>query len=184
MEHMLHIFQSTGWKGALFYTVDPSKALARGNLDGILAGVNFGTANAERGLEALATVRPRQPLFATEYWPGWFDLWGHPHETRPLAPQLKDLDYVFSHNSSINIYMFHGGTSFGMMARASASTGNFRGNVTSYDYDAPLDEAGHPTAKFFAYRDLILKYTHEAPLPVPTVAPDIHPRRRCFRTAG
>jgi beta-galactosidase len=63
--------------------------------------------------------------------------------------------------------MFHGGTSFGMMAGASASTGNYRGNVTSYDYDAPLDEAGHTTPKFFAYRDMILKSSGEAALPVP-----------------
>ena len=60
-----------------------------------------------------------------------------------------------------------------MMAGASQSTGSYRGNVTSYDYDAPLDEAGHPTAKFFAYRDVILKYTHAKQLPVPAVAPVI-----------
>jgi beta-galactosidase len=173
MQHMLQIFQSTGYKDALLYTVDPSKALANGSLDGILSGVNFGTGNAQRGLDALAKLRPGQPLFATEYWPGWFDLWGYPHQTRPLAPQLEDLNYVFSHHGSINIYMFHGGSSFGMMPGASASTGNYRGNVTSYDYDAPLDEAGHPTPKFFAYRDVILKYTGGQPLPIPPVAPVI-----------
>ena len=169
MEHMLQIFQSTAYKDALLYTVDPSKALAHGSLDGILSGVNFGTGNAEHGLAALEALRPGAPMFATEYWPGWFDLWGHPHETRPVAPQLKDIEYVLSHNGSINIYMFHGGTSFGMWAGASASTGNYRGNVTSYDYDAPLDEAGHPTPKFFAYRDLILKYSKAEKLPVPKV---------------
>ena len=171
MEHMLKIFQSTGYKDALLYTVDPSKALANGSLDGILAGVNFGTGSSEQGLARLAALRPGQPLFATEYWPGWFDLFGHPHETRPVAPQLKDIENVLSRGGSINIYMFHGGTNFGMMAGASASTGNYRGNVTSYDYDAPLDEAGHTTPKFFAYRDLILKYTHGPKLPVPEVAP-------------
>jgi beta-galactosidase len=172
MQHMLEIFQSTAYKDALLYTVDPSKALAHGCLDGILSGVNFGTGNAEHGLAALETLRPGVPMFATEYWPGWFDLWGHPHETRPIAPQLKDIEYVLSHNGSINIYVFHGGTSFGMWAGASASTGNYRGNVTSYDYDAPLDEAGHPTPKFFAYRDLILKYTKAEKLPVPK-APEV-----------
>jgi beta-galactosidase len=169
MQHMLEIFQSTAYKDALLYTVDPSKALAHGCLDGVLSGVNFGTGNAEHGLAALETLRPGAPMFATEYWPGWFDLWGHPHETRPIAPQLKDIEYVLSHNGSINIYVFHGGTSFGMWPGASASTGNYRGNVTSYDYDAPLDEAGHPTPKFFAYRDLILKYTKAEKLPVPKV---------------
>ncbi len=173
MQHMLKIFQSTGWKDSTLYTVDPSKALARGSLPGILAGVNFGTGRAEPALATLAALRPGQPLFATEYWPGWFDLFGHPHETRPTPPQLQDIDYVLSHNGSINIYMFHGGTSFGLMAGASASTGNYRGNVTSYDYDAPLDEAGRPTPKFFAYRDTILKATHETPLPIPPENPII-----------
>ena len=54
-----------------------------------------------------------------------------------------------------------------MMAGASRSTGRYRGNVTSYDYDAPLDEAGHPTPKFFAYRDVILKATGAKLLPLP-----------------
>ena len=173
MRHMQQIFEEAGFNHSLLYTVDPSKALAKGQLEGIYSGVNFGTGRAQAALDILAQSRPGQPLFATEYWPGWFDLWGHPHETRPLAPQLADLDYMLAHHASVNIYMFHGGTNFGMMAGASASTGSYRGNVTSYDYDAPLDEAGHPTAKFFAYRDLILKHTHQPALPLPAVAPVI-----------
>jgi beta-galactosidase len=147
MAHMRDIFVAAGFTKSLLYTVDPSKALANGEIPGIYSGVNFGTGNAEHGLAALAALRPGQPLFSTEYWPGWFDLWGHPHETRPIAPQLKDLDYILSHGASLNIYMVHGGTSFGMMAGASQSTGAYRGNVTSYDYDAPIDEAGHPTPR-------------------------------------
>jgi beta-galactosidase len=171
MQHMRQIFVEAGFDKSLLYTVDPSKALANGEIPGTYSGVNFGTGNAAPGLAKLEAERPGQPLFATEYWPGWFDLWGHPHETRPIAPQLADLNYILGHDASVNIYMFHGGTSFGTMAGASQSTGSYRGNVTSYDYDAPLDEAGHTTPKFFAYRDLILKYTHEKALPVPPVAP-------------
>jgi len=173
MQQMHDLFVRAGFNRSLLYTVDPSKALANGMIDGVYAGVNFGTGRAQPALEALAKLRPGQPLFATEYWPGWFDLWGHPHETRPVEPQLKDLDYILSHNDSVNIYMVHGGTSFGQMAGASQSTGAYRGNVTSYDYDAPIDEAGHPTPKFYAYRDVILKYTHEQPLPVPTTTPTV-----------
>lgn len=173
MRHMRDIFVEAGFTRSLLYTVDPSKALAHGEIDGVYSGVNFGTGRAQAGLDALEAERPGQPLFATEYWPGWFDLWGHPHETRPLPPQLGDLNYILGHHASVNLYMFHGGTSFGMMAGASASTGSYRGNVTSYDYDAPLDEAGHPTPKFFAYRDTILKYTGEKPLPLPAVPPVI-----------
>jgi beta-galactosidase len=173
MQHMRDVFVDAGFTHALLYTVDPSKALANGEIDGIYSGVNFGTGHAGMGLDLLAKQRPGQPLFATEYWPGWFDLWGHPHETRPVAPQIEDLETILKRGASLNIYMVHGGTSFGMMAGASESTGAYRGNVTSYDYDAPIDEAGHATKKFFAYRDTILKYIHEQPLPVPEAPPVI-----------
>lgn len=173
MNHIHEIFLGAGFTQSLLYTADPSRALSAGQVDGVYAGVNFGTGRAEPALKAQAASRPGQPLFATEYWPGWFDLWGHPHETRPIEPQLKDIEYMLQHGASINLYMFHGGTSFGMMAGSSQSTGNYRGNVTSYDYDAPLDEAGHPTPKFFAYRDLILKYTHQPVTPAPANAPVI-----------
>ncbi|SEF92292.1 beta-galactosidase [Bryocella elongata] len=173
MKHMRDVFVAAGFTHALLYTVDPSKALAKGEIDGVYSGVNFGTGRAAEALDILAKQRPGQPLFATEYWPGWFDLWGHPHETRPVAPQVEDIDTMMRRGASMNIYMVHGGTSFGMMAGASESTGAYRGNVTSYDYDAPVDEAGHATKKFFAYRDTILKYTHEKPLPVPEAPPVI-----------
>jgi beta-galactosidase len=169
LEHLHRIFLQDGFTDSLLYTVDPSKSLARGQLEGVYSGVNFGTGNAGPALDSLERDRPGQPLFATEYWPGWFDLWGHPHQTRPIAPQLADLNTILGRGASLNLYMAHGGTSFGFMAGASESTGAYRGNVTSYDYDAPIDESGHPTPKFFAYRDVILKYTHEKPLPVPPV---------------
>lgn len=169
LDHLHQIFLDDGFTHSLLYTVDPSKALGRGQIDGVYSGVNFGTGRAGAALDILERSRPEQPLFATGYWPGWFDLWGHPHETRPIGPQLADLDTILTRGASLNLYMVHGGTSFGFMAGASESTGAYRGNVTSYDYDAPIDEAGHPTQKFFAYRDVILKHTHQKPLPVPPV---------------
>ena len=92
MAQMHALFVKAGFTESLLYTVDPSKALAKGTVDGVFAGVNFGTGNAAPGLAVEAQLRPGAPLFATEYWPGWFDLWGHPHETRPMAPQLEDLE--------------------------------------------------------------------------------------------
>ena len=173
MRQMREVFLQAGFDKSLLFTVDPSKALGKGEIDSLYAGVNFGTGRAKDALKILADKRPGQPLFATEYWPGWFDLWGHPHETRPLAPQLGDLEYMMSHGISFNLYMVHGGSSFGQTPGASESTGSYRGNVESYDYLAPIDEAGHATPKFYAYRDLILKYTHEQPLPAPATTPVI-----------
>lgn len=58
-------------------------------------------------------------------------------------------------NASVNIYMFYGGTNFGFTAGANGGEKEFLPDITSYDYDAPLTEAGDPTAKYFAIRDTI-----------------------------
>ena len=89
----------------------------------------------------------------------------------PLRRNSKILEYILKRGAGVSIYMFHGGTSFGFMSGASWTDGNFLPDVTSYDYDAPLDEAGHPTPKYRAYRELLARYA-DAPLPpVPPTPP-------------
>ena len=167
MEHLHQVFLEAGFTDCLLYTANPSRTIAKGSIPDVFAAVNFGISHADVGLNALAELRPGAPLFAAEYWPGWFDHWGEPHQTRPTEPQIADLQAIFARNSGVNIYMFHGGTSFGMMAGSSWIDNKFRPDVTSYDYDAPLDEAGRPTAKFFAYRAAIAKATGVEPPPLP-----------------
>jgi beta-galactosidase len=126
-----------------------------------------------RSLERLATLREHQPtgpLMCSEFWDGWFDHWGEHHHTTPVAETAADLDALLATGASVNIYMFHGGTNFGFTGGAN-DKGQYRSHVTSYDYDAPLDEAGHPTEKFFAFRDVIAKYA-EVPTDVPPAATD------------
>lgn len=67
--------------------------------------------------------------------------------------------------------MIHGGTNFGFTAGANAfSSSQFQPDITSYDYDAPINEQGQPTAKYFMLRDLIKKYRTE---PIPDLPPSI-----------
>ncbi|HTD24649.1 MAG TPA: beta-galactosidase [Terriglobales bacterium] len=172
MVHLKEIFVRAGFTDSLLYTADNWRNIPKGIIPGVYAATNFGIRNHEKGMDALAQVRPSQALFVSEYWPGWFDHWGHPHETRPIAPQLEDLDYILKHGTGVNIYMFHGGTSFGFMSGSSWTDQKFLPDVTSYDYDAPLDEAGHPTPKYFAYRELLAKYA-SAPLPPVPEAPPV-----------
>jgi beta-galactosidase len=167
MEKLHQIFLKAGFTDSLLYTANPSRTIAKGSIPGVFATVNFGISHADVGLDALAALRPGAPLFAAEYWPGWFDHWGEPHQTRTVEPQIADIKYILGRGAGVNIYMFHGGTSFGMMAGSSWIGNKFLPDVTSYDYDAPLDEAGRPTAKFFAYRDAIAKATGVTPPPVP-----------------
>lgn len=65
--------------------------------------------------------------------------------------------------ASVNLYMAHGGTNFGCTAGADHD-GMYQPTVTSYDYDAPLDESGAPTEKFWTFRNVIGKYVDLPPV--------------------
>ncbi|HKO20319.1 MAG TPA: beta-galactosidase, partial [Acidobacteriaceae bacterium] len=179
MESLRSIYLKAGFNGrdSLLYTADNWKNIPEGSIPELFAAVNFGIGNHQRGMDNLAAARPHQALFVSEYWPGWFDHWGHPHETRPSGPQIDDIDYILHRGTGINIYMFHGGSSFGFMAGSSYQNHKFLPDVTSYDYDAPLDESGRPTPKYFAYRKELAKFSpcgNESCLPaVPAAAPII-----------
>jgi beta-galactosidase len=180
MKNVYDIFVRSGFTASLLDTVDGFKDLAKGSVPGVFAGTNFGIGNHEKGMDAMAAFRPHAPIFVSEYWPGWFDSWGHPHQTRPTAPQLDDVDYILRRGAGINLYMFHGGTSFGFMSGADNAHGNYLPDTTSYDYGAPLDESGRPTPKFFELRKIFGAYAtcgqqsgEQCLPPVPAVLPVI-----------
>ncbi|MGN7948311.1 glycoside hydrolase family 35 protein [Microbacterium sp. 22215] len=148
-------------------TVDQptDQMLTDGSLPELHKTGSFGSRSAER-LATLRTHQPTGPLMCSEFWDGWFDWWGGVHHTTDVDAAAADLDELLAAGASVNIYMFHGGTNFGLTNGANHK-GRYLPIVTSYDYDAPLDEAGDPTAKFFAFRDVIAKYA-----PVPDERPE------------
>ncbi|HKS49634.1 MAG TPA: glycoside hydrolase family 35 protein [Amycolatopsis sp.] len=151
-------------------TVDQptGEMLTAGGLAGLHKTGSFGS----RPLERLATLRAHQPtgpLMCSEFWNGWFDHWGAHHHTTPVDQAAADLDAMLAAGASVNLYMFHGGTNFGLTNGAN-DKGVYQPLVTSYDYDAPLDEAGNPTAKYHAFREVISRY-HEVPGTPPPPAP-------------
>ncbi len=114
--------------------------------------------------ERLATLREHQPtgpLMCMEFWCGWFDHWGEKHHTTTFADSAADLDRLLAAGASVNIYMVHGGTNFGLTNGANDS-GRYLPLVTSYDYDSPISESGELTTKFHAFREVIAKH---APVP-------------------
>ncbi|WP_435130598.1 beta-galactosidase [Actinacidiphila sp. bgisy144] len=142
------------------FTCDQPGDLARGALPGVLATVNLGS-RAATGLAALRAHQPQGPLMVTEFWNGWFDRWGGVHVVRDAAGAAAELDAILASGASVNLYMFHGGTNFGFTNGANDKH-TYRPTVTSYDYDAPLDEAGDPTPKYAAFREVIARH---APVP-------------------
>ena len=91
-----------------------------------------------------------------EYWDGWFDHWGEKHHVTSPEEAAAGLEWMLSRGISANLYMFHGGSSRGFMSGANFG-GGYEPDVSSYDYDSPLDEAGRPTRKFFLMREVIRK---------------------------
>jgi beta-galactosidase len=156
----------------LLYTSDgPTDAMLQaGTLPHLLKTANFGS----RPREAFAKLReyqPDGPLVCMEFWNDWFDHWGEAHHARDAEDAAATLDEMLAMGASVNLYMFHGGTNFGFMSGANTSEGAYQPTTTSYDYDAPLDEAGDPTPKYFRYREVIGKYAPLPDLPLPTVSP-------------
>ncbi|GAA1986826.1 glycoside hydrolase family 35 protein [Kitasatospora viridis] len=159
LTHLAALLRESGVDVPLF-TSDQPGDLARGALPGALATANFGSRSG-RWLAALRAHQPTGPLMCTEFWNGWFDRWGGHHVVREPDEAAQELDDLLATGASVNLYMVHGGTNFGFTNGANDKH-TYRPTVTSYDYDAPLDEAGDPTAKYHAFRAVIAKY---APVP-------------------
>lgn len=109
-----------------------------------------------------------------EFYPGWLTHWQEDMQRVPTAPVLLSLEKMIRDGASVNFYMFYGGTNFGFTAGANdGGPGSYNSDVTSYDYDAPMDEAGDPTEKYFEIRKLISKYFPLPNVPVPEPLPKV-----------
>ena len=150
--------------GLLFFQCDWASNFTKNGLDDLVWTMNFGTgANIDKQFDRLKLLRPNAPLMCSEFWSGWFDKWGARHETRPAKDMVEGMDEMLSKNISFSLYMTHGGTSFGHWAGANSP--GFAPDVTSYDYDAPINEYGQPTPKYYELREMMKKYAEESTPP-------------------
>lgn len=129
--------------------------LEAGTLPGCAIGLDPGT--SEKDFAEAARLERGVPVFCSELYPGWLTHWGEDWARVKTEEFLPGLRWLLDHGKSFSLYMFHGGTNFGFWAGANFSD-RYQPDVTSYDYDAPLDEAGRPTPKFFAIRELVARY--------------------------
>jgi beta-galactosidase len=158
------------------YTADGATPymLEAGSIPGAAIGLDPGT-NDKDFAEAERLARG-VPVFCSELYPGWLTHWGEPWARVKAEEFLPDLRWLLENGKSFSLYMFHGGTNFGFTAGANFSD-KYQPDVTSYDYDAPLDEAGRPTPKYAAIRDLLARFQQRGaklpdlpePLPILTV---------------
>ena len=158
------IVKASGFDKVTLFQCDWASNFENNGLDDLLWTMNFGTgSNVDAQFKRLKQLRPETPLMCSEFWSGWFDKWGARHETRPAKAMVEGIDEMLSKNISFSLYMTHGGTSFGHWAGANSP--GFAPDVTSYDYDAPINEYGHATPKFWELRKTMQKYNGGKRLP-------------------
>ena len=163
LEYLAKSYKEKGIDVPLF-TSDGTqeKNLIDGSIDGLLTTLNFGS-RVEENFKAFNSLYPDKPKMCMEMWNGWFDAWGdskhHTTSAEDYAAVVDDMLKI----GSVNMYMFIGGTNFGFTSGANHYE-KFAPDVTSYDYNALLTEAGDVTPKYYAVRNVIKKYV-DTPLP-------------------
>ena len=157
-----------------FYTADGPTPfmLEAGTIEGAAIGLDSGSSDAD--FQQAKKRNANVPSFSSETYPGWLTHWGEKW-ARPDTNDLKnEIEFLLKNKKSFNLYVLHGGTNFGFTAGANAfSPTQYQPDLTSYDYDAPINEQGRATPKYFMLRSLISQYVSysipDLPPPPPVI---------------
>ncbi|MGI4762458.1 MAG: beta-galactosidase, partial [Janthinobacterium lividum] len=157
---------AAGFEGP-FFTSDGAMLFEGGALPGVLPTAN-GEGNVENLKKAVNQYNNNQgPYMVAEFYPGWLDHWGEPFTRISPEQVVKQTETYLKNGVSFNFYMAHGGSNFGFTAGANYNEEHaIQPDITSYDYDAPISEAGGVTPKYTALRELLKRYVK---YPVPAV---------------
>ncbi|KAL7019661.1 hypothetical protein ACKWTF_011198 [Chironomus riparius] len=160
---------------AVLFSNDGPGMLRCGKIPDVFASLDFGAGDDKTIDSFWKTLRKFQkkgPLMNAEYYPGWLTHWQEDMQRVPTEPIVTSLEKMIKDGASVNFYMFYGGTNFGFTAGANdGGPGSYNSDVTSYDYDAPMTEAGDPTDKYMEIRKMIGKYFTLPDVPVPSPVP-------------
>lgn len=152
------------------YTSDGDRLFEGGTIEGALP-----TANGEDNPDNLKKLVNQYhagagPYMVAEFYPGWLDHWGEPFVKVAADASVKQMEKFLKADVSFNLYMVHGGTNFGFTSGANYDKKHdIQPDITSYDYDAPINESGWVTSKYTAMRNLMKQYV-DYPVPEPPAA--------------
>ena len=171
LKHLYDLFLDAGIKVPLFIS-DWGSANQQlpGSIPETLLTVNC-PSHPTAYLDAVQKIRPGTPEFVMELWSGVSHRWDELYLKHNVSDVADDVEAMLKRGNSFNFYMFHGGTSFGFMPGMRPDGKASHPYINSYDVDAPLDETGNPTPKYYMIRDLIRKYVPEAETGEPEVRP-------------
>ncbi len=159
--------------------------IKNGTLPGVVPAMNF-AGYAKDSFDRLEKHKGKTPRMNGEFWVGWFDHWGKPKNMRDTDGFNRELKWMLNNNVSPNLFMAHGGTSFGFMNGANWEDA-YRPDVTNYDYAAPISENGTLTHRYEVFRHTVQEYygdTYQLPEPPPQPEMMELPPIRFTRQAG
>ena len=146
--------------------------LEAGTLEGCAIGLDSGS--GQKDFDLASSLNLNVPIFSSETYPGWLTHWGEKWVKPDSISLLKEVKFLMDNKRSFNFYVIHGGTNFGFTAGANSGGKGYEPDVTSYDYDAPINEQGLPTTKYYSLRKLIKSYGVKLPeIPKPNATIEI-----------
>lgn len=156
------------------FTADGDWLFDKGAIRGVFAAANGETSYDTLVKRSDSFNKGTGPYMVAEFYPGWLTHWAEPFPVTPIDSFLPQYDSLLARGASVNLYMFHGGTNFGFTSGANNTKMlPIEPSMTSYDYDAPLSEAGWPTSKYYALREVIQRHVSYAIPAVPGLVPVI-----------
>jgi beta-galactosidase len=172
------VWKSSGVDLATFTGDGPTEyMLEAGSLPGSAVGLDPGSSQAD--FDLARKMNPGVPVFSSETYPGWLTHWGEEWVKPDSARLMNEVKFLMDNKKSFNLYVIHGGTNFGFTAGANSGGKGYEPDVTSYDYDAPVNEQGQATPKYKALRKLIGSYLPKGkklpPIPDPIPVMEIPP---------
>jgi beta-galactosidase len=186
LRHLISLARQYLGSNIVLYTTDGGDLsyITRGSFpDGSVYAVgDFGPgSDPAHSFDAMKTFNPRgrAPPFCSEFYTGWLTHWGESMANTSSADVAQWMGRIFDLNGSVNLYMAHGGTNWGVFSGSNGGGASFQPHITSYDYDSPISEGGEHgygsdgADKFSAIRSVILKYFPNDP-PPPEPAPPVH----------
>jgi beta-galactosidase len=145
---------------------------------GTIAGA-LPAANGEDNIDNLKKVvneyhNGEGPYMVAEFYPGWLDHWAEPFQKVSTESVVAQTEKYLKAGVSFNYYMVHGGTNFAFNSGANYDKKHdIQPDITSYDYDAPISEAGWATPKYMALRKLFQQNVSYKIPPIPAPIPVI-----------
>ena len=162
IENLRDLVLETGFKG-IIYTADgdsPTRLNAN-DVKGVWRTLMCGT-NLEKSLDFMSKIQPNTPQIVSELWSGQGIKLKTPMRVRNIEKLAEEIDTILAKKYHLVLYMFHGGRTGITSGVSRTPTTPFIPFVSSYDTDALIDESGYLKPKYFAFRNVFLKYNPDA----------------------